>query len=110
MYFTVVFGRPPSFKLPFPCKLYEYVLLLNVAMQYLTNSSGFSRGTRCSMYIFVASLDLIAGVSNETNEVSLSGRYKDALNASRFAWFLELDDWVESITRSKASGAGFLIA
>jgi hypothetical protein len=62
------------------------------------------------MCIFVASPDFIAGVSKVTNEVSLSGRYKDALNASRFAWFLELEDWVESISKSKASGAGFLIA
>ena len=62
------------------------------------------------MCTFVASLDLSAGVSNETNAISLSGRYKDALNASRFAWFFELDDWVESINKSKASGAGLLIA
>ena len=76
----------------------------------MTNSSGFSKGTRCSMCTFVAAPDLMAGVSNETNEVSLSGKYKDALKASRFAWFFEFEDWVESITRSKASGAGFLIA
>ena len=62
------------------------------------------------MCTFVASPDLIAGVSNVTNEVSLSGRYKDALNAYRSAWFLESDDWVESITKLKASGAGLLIA
>lgn len=62
------------------------------------------------MCTFVASLDLSAGVSNETNAVSLSGKYRDALKASRFAWFLELEDWVESINKSKASGAGLLIA
>ena len=61
------------------------------------------------MYTFVASPDLTAGVLNETNATSLSGRYNDALNASRFAWFLEFEDWVESITRSNASGAGFLM-
>lgn len=62
------------------------------------------------MCTLVASLDLNAGVSNEMNEVSLSGRYRDALNAPRFAWFLDLEDWVESINKSKESGAGFLIA
>ena len=60
-------------------------MLLKVAIQYLTNSSGFSKGTCCSMCTFVAAPDLIAGVSNVTNEVSLSGRYKDALKASRLA-------------------------